>query len=95
MPTIEKILLKGGTSSKDFTLHDIGMTPEYKKVENLHNILLKKEHNLTLQKKEEFQKWLDEEGALVDLDGDKIDDENKIEELITFYCRHKQLQRSF
>lgn len=128
MPAIEILLSKGGTSSKDFTLHDsdhsfrvaermwriipketqellseyelallllsaylhdIGMTPEYKKVENHHNILLKKNHDLSLFEKEEFQKWLDEEGVSVDLDGEILEDENRIEEWVTFFCRHK------
>lgn len=128
MPTIETLLSKGGTSPKDFTLHDsdhsfrvaermwliipketqvilseyelallllsaylhdIGMTPEYKKVENHHNILLKENHDLSLSEIGEFQKWLDEEGISVDLDRNKLEDESKIEEWVTLYCRHK------
>lgn len=128
MPAIEILLSKGGTSSKDFTLHDsdhsfrvaermwhiipektqellseyelallllsaylhdIGMTPEYKKVESHHNILLNIDNNLSVSEKEEFQKWLDEEGVFVDLDRGELTDKSRIEEWVTFYCRHK------
>ncbi|MDP1745283.1 MAG: hypothetical protein Q8L90_06895, partial [Bacteroidota bacterium] len=119
---IEKILNTGGTSPKDFTLHDgdhsfrvaermweiiptatkkilseyelallllsaylhdIGMTPEYKMVNN-HFVCLntKNKQILTQSEKNAFQKWLDEIGEQVDLEKDVIEDYEKAAELI-------------
>lgn len=129
MDGIEKILNTGGTSPKDFTLHDadhsfrvaermweiipvstqkilseyelaflllsaylhdIGMTPEYKKV-NKHFVCLntKTKSVLTQIEKQNFQKWLDEEGEQIDIEKDILNNDEKAGELITFYCRYK------
>jgi hypothetical protein len=126
---IEKILNTGGTSPKDFTLHDgdhsfrvaermweiiptatkkilseyelallllsaylhdIGMTPEYKMVNN-HFVCLNTKNKQILNQSEKisFQKWLDEIGEQVDLEKDVIEDFEKATELIIFYCREK------
>ena len=71
-------------------LHDIGMTPEYKKVNN-HSICLKTRTKtvLTQVEKQNFQKWLDEEGEQIDIEKDILNNDEKAEELITFYCRYK------
>jgi hypothetical protein len=129
MDRIETILNTGGSSPKDFTLHDadhsfrvaermweiipvntqkilseyelallllsaylhdIGMTPEYKKVNN-HFICLntKTKTSLTSFEKQNFQKWLDEEGEQIDIERDVLNYSERAAELITFYCRYK------
>lgn len=71
-------------------LHDIGMTPEYKKVNN-HYLCLKTKTKSILNnsEKKSFQKWLDEMGEQFDVENDVLEDEGKAEELVIFYCRHK------
>ncbi|MES2656110.1 MAG: ATP-binding protein [Bacteroidota bacterium] len=71
-------------------LHDIGMTPEYKKVNN-HFVCLntKTKTVLTPIEKQNFQKWLDEEGEHIDIEKDILNNDEKAAELITFYCRYK------
>ena len=71
-------------------LHDIGMTPEYKKV-NYHFVCLntKTKNVLTPVEKQNFQKWLDEEGEQIDIERDVLNNDEKATELITFYCRYK------
>lgn len=71
-------------------LHDIGMTPEYQKVNNHYLCLNTKTKNLlTLLEKQAFQKWLDEEGEQIDIEKDVLNNEEKAEELLTFYCRYR------
>jgi len=129
MDKISKILDKGATSPKDFTLHDadhsfrvaermweiippntkkllseyelallllsaylhdIGMTPEYQKVHKHYLILTNTDKNqLAESEKLEFQRWLDEEGEQIDIENEIITDDEKVEEIITFYCRYK------
>lgn len=71
-------------------LHDIGMTPEYKKVNNHFVCLNTNAKNvLTLIEKQNFQKWLDEEGEQIDIEKNVLNNSEKAAELITFYCRYK------
>ncbi len=70
-------------------LHDIGMNPEYNKVQIHYDSLKTDNKLLPVSEKIEFQKWLDDEGWLIDLDNDKIETESEIQEILTAYCRHK------
>ncbi|MBI3259517.1 MAG: ATP-binding protein [Ignavibacteriae bacterium] len=71
-------------------LHDIGMTPEYMKVKN-HFTYITTNDKTVLSEGEvkEFQNWLDEGNDQFDIETSVIEDTEKAEELITFYCRHK------
>jgi Histidine kinase-, DNA gyrase B-, and HSP90-like ATPase len=62
-------------------LHDIGMTPEYSKIEQLSQFLAGKSHGLSAEEVESFQRWMDEEERT--FSGDNAG------EVITYYCRHK------
>jgi hypothetical protein len=63
-------------------LHDIGMTPEYSKIEQLSQFLSgNKDHGLSADDMESFQRWMDEEERT--FTGDNSG------ELITYYCRQK------
>ncbi len=71
-------------------LHDIGMSPEIEKVNN-HYICLNTNTKAVLSQseKQDFQKWLDEQGEQIDLEKDELRDEDKSAELVTYYCRFK------
>ena len=132
MPRIQQILSSGGTSPKDFTLHDqghsfrvakrmreivgdvaetlsafdlsllllsaylhdIGMTPEFKKVSAHYQFLLSGDESLlSAADITSLQSWLDDEGHQVvppilptipELDRLALADE-----LTTYYCRHQ------
>jgi len=63
-------------------LHDIGMTPEYSKVEQLYAHLGgRPDSGLSAAEVETFQRWMDEEERT--FTGDNA------AELVTYYCRHK------
>jgi len=74
-------------------LHDIGMTPEQKKVNNLYEYMTKgTEDLLSVDEKENLQKWLDDNGYDInlplsegELSFEKLD---IIKEIITHYCRY-------
>ncbi len=75
-------------------LHDIGMTPEQRKVTQLYNYLLTGEpQNLLRVEKEKFQEWLDNEGY--DVEPPISQGQPNVQilrlagELITHYCRHR------
>ena len=71
-------------------LHDIGMTPEIKKVKNHYLCLNTTEKSvLSILEKYNFQKWLDDEGENIDLEKGNLNNEDKAAELVTFYCRHR------
>ncbi len=132
MPKIEAVLKSGGTSPKDFTLHDeghsyrvaermhaiagdvtqilssfeitlllmsaylhdIGMTPEFKKVEANYQYLLTGEPtNLTEADAASLQTWLDNEGYdIVPPIPDTMPLGDRLHlagELTTYYCRHR------
>jgi hypothetical protein len=129
MDKIEKILSKGCSSPKDFTLHDedhsfrvaermievipeltinvlteydlmmmlltaylhdIGMTPEFKKIENHFSaITTENKSRLLTEELAELQKWLDNENVQIDISFSKITDLDKASELLTYYARYK------
>ena len=73
-------------------LHDIGMTPEVKKVIDHRNYLITGEANdLTEKEIDKFQAWLDEQydGLEPPISKEKptTDLLNKCDEIITYYCR--------
>lgn len=71
-------------------LHDIGMTPELKKVNNLYAFLNTKNKScLNNTEQKDLQKWLDEEGEQIDITNEVIDDADKVAQLVIYYCRYK------
>ena len=132
MPEIQAVLNSGGTSPKDFTLHDaghsfrvaeriqsitrdvteglgvfelcllllsaylhdIGMTPKFKKVDSLYAFLLTgAEGLLTAVEVAGVQTWLDDKGYQVVppiTDGLPLSDRLTLaREITTYYCRHR------
>ena len=133
MPKIEAVLKSGGTSPKDFTLHDeghsyrvaermraitgdvteilssfeltllimsaylhdIGMTPEFKKVQaNYQYLLTGQPTNLTETDVASLQTWLDDAGyeivpPISDTMMPLADRLHLAGELTTYYCRHR------
>lgn len=75
-------------------LHDIGMTPERKKVTSHYDFLLCGDSSGLLEEEVlEFQRWLDQSGRGVvpPLTEERPTSSNLrlAEEIITYYCRHK------
>ena len=74
-------------------LHDIGMTPERKKVSSHYHYLLTGQDGLSDAEKAAFQKWLDDEGHAVTLplsEETPLQDRIQLaDELITYYCRYR------
>lgn len=75
-------------------LHDIGMTPERRKVTLHHRYLLTGDpQDLSQSERDEFQKWLDNEGRGIvpplSQERSTIETLRLAEELITYYCRHR------
>jgi len=132
MPLIQTVLASGGTSPKDFTLHDhghsfrvaermrtiagdvidilsafelsllllsaylhdIGMTPEFKKVHAHYSYLLTGERSVLADEEiTALQTWLDNEGHQIVApisDAMPLADRLKLAaELTTYYCRHR------
>lgn len=75
-------------------LHDIGMTPERRKV-NLHYqfLLTANSGELTQEEIKYFQEWLDLQGRgitpPISTDKPSIDNLRLADELTTYYCRHR------
>ena len=133
MPEVERILSSGGTSPKDFTLHDdqhaarvaqrmaelipketlirlspyelafllmsaylhdVGMTPEFRKVSLIHRYLLTGEkEDLDDHEVQEFERWLDddEDGVSVPICSEKptSGELSRANYLVTHYCRSR------
>jgi hypothetical protein len=75
-------------------LHDIGMTPERKKVTLHHNYLLTGDPgNLSEEEIKEFQRWLDDEGhnfvPPLSREPYTVETLRLADEIITYYCRHR------
>jgi hypothetical protein len=73
-------------------LHDIGMTPGQGKVSSHFSYLLSgDEARLSVEERNEFQAWLDEEGAAPPLEKQGPADEvfSRAAELLAYYCRHR------
>jgi hypothetical protein len=80
-------------------LHDIGMTPERRKVAQLNGYLLTGDpQDLSQDEIRQFQKWLDDEGSGIvpPLVKEKPTNEQlqRSEELMTYYCRDRHVDWS-
>lgn len=130
MPAIELILDLGGTTPKDFTLHnsghsfrvaermwelipdgtkkilseyelgmlllsaylhDIGMSPEYEKVQSLRVFLTERKEGLSESEIKDFQEWIDDDPRTGDLDikTQFITEGCQINYILSYYIRHK------
>jgi len=74
-------------------LHDIGMSPEFDKVQRHHQFLTG-ENDAALDSREiaEFQKWIDNDGRTTNLDiskQKKVSDPELINYILSYYIRHK------
>lgn len=71
-------------------IHDIGMTPELKKIQDHYLYLTSyNKKNLTSEEISEFQKWLDNESVHINIQTQIIEDVIQSQELLTYYCRYK------
>ncbi len=73
-------------------LHDIGMNPEYSKVQaHLTYITSEAKTSLTDDEVREFQKWIDDnlKSQPIDISKEKLTDSNTANYVITYYVRYK------
>lgn len=71
-------------------LHDVGMTPEYKKIDSHYKVITTRDKSaLTDSELSELQKWLDNENLQINIREDTIEDLQKVNELLTYYARYK------
>lgn len=73
-------------------LHDIGMSPDFNKVERHRSFLTTSKKNiLTLDEIKEFQKWIDNNDRLKDIDikNEIITDQNISNYILSYYVRNQ------
>ena len=72
-------------------LHDIGMSPEYEKVQRLRSYLTEKKEGLSDQEINDLQQWIDDDSHTSELDvrAQIVTDPQVINYILFYYIRHK------